>query len=193
MNVNFEAIEKAWIKPKKEWKDIPNYEGLYQASTEGEIKSYYTGKILKQEISKNGYCKFMLCKNRKRKLYSVHRLIAMTFIENPNNYPIINHMDSNKTNNCVSNLEWCTQKYNMQHAYTYICIKPTWLGKKGKLHPSSVKIEQYDLNDNFIKTWNSMMDIKRILNIDCSNISKCCKGKYHTVGGYKWKYTKSKN
>lgn len=105
---------------KEIWKNIPNYEGLYQASINGEIRSLYTNIILKQEISKNGYCKVMLCKNKKRKLLSVHRLIAMTYLDNYSEDLQVNHIDGNKQNNTINNLEMVTCKENIQHSFKKI-------------------------------------------------------------------------
>lgn len=107
----------------EEWKDIPNYEGLYQASTYGRIKSlkrfrynHSKKQIAEERILKpgvvNGYLRVSLWKDNKFKNYLVHRLIAMTFIPNPNNYKCINHKDETRKNNKVNNLEWCTHKYN---------------------------------------------------------------------------------
>lgn len=116
------------------WKDIPNYEGLYQASNFGRIRSLdkviknrgknqygstfdiiKKGKILKQRLNKGGYLKVYLIKEGKSKTFIAHRLIALTFIPNPNNYKIVNHKDENKTNNNIDNLEWCTQSYNINY------------------------------------------------------------------------------
>ncbi len=104
---------------KEIWKDIEGYEGLYQVSNLGDVRSLkYAGgnkvKILKQG-NVNGYKRVSLHKNNKQKNYFVHRLVAMTFIPNPNNLPLVNHKDENKTNNSVDNLEWCTQKYNINY------------------------------------------------------------------------------
>lgn len=106
------------------WKDIPDYEGLYQVSNLGRVKSLnynHTGKpkILKLH-RQNGYLSVTLCKNNNPMYYYVHRLVAKMFIPNPNNYPIINHKDENKMNNFVNNLEWCTHKYNTNYGS---CIK----------------------------------------------------------------------
>ena len=102
------------------WKDIEGYEGLYQVSNTGQAKSLnYKGsgeaKLLKQSTNKQGYKRITLCKNGKTKRYSVHRLVALAFIPNPDNLPIINHKDENPSNNNVNNLEWCTYKYNINY------------------------------------------------------------------------------
>lgn len=160
------------------WKDIPNYEGLYQISNLGNVKSLYRiannnhiihEKILKPQENYNGYLIVNLYKNNKMKAKLIHRLVGKTFIDNPNNYNYINHIDKNKSNNNIDNLEWCTQSYNVIYS-------------KGR------KINQYDKNNNFIKTWNSIVDIKRALNIDSSLIVRCCKGIKKSAGGFKWKY-----
>lgn len=102
------------------WKDIKNYEGLYKISNFGRIKSKnkktnYQWKIYNQKETKN-YPQVGLMKNNKLKVIRIHRLVAETFIPNPNNYKEINHIDGNKNNNSVDNLEWCTHKYNIRHA-----------------------------------------------------------------------------
>lgn len=160
------------------WKDIPGYEGLYQISNLGNVKSLYRiannnhiihEKILKPQKNYNGYLIVNLYKNNRMKAKLIHRLVGKTFIDNPNNYNYINHIDKNKSNNNANNLEWCTQSYNVIYS-------------KGR------KINQYDKNNNFIKTWNSIADIKRTLNIDNGLIVRCCKGIKKSAGGFKWKY-----
>lgn len=114
------------------WKDIKGYEGIYQVSNLGRVKAlervWYSGRngctkrtkpehIMKYRLAKNtGYCLLKLVKNGVEKHVLVHRLVAETFIPNPNNLPEVNHIDGNKENNCVDNLEWCTEKENISHA-----------------------------------------------------------------------------
>ena len=104
----------------EEWRDIKGYEGLYQVSSLGRVKSLkdshdnYREKILKPG-NVRGYLHVNLYKDTKRKTYRIHRLVAEAFISNPNNYEEVNHKDEDKTNNCVSNLEWCTREYNMSY------------------------------------------------------------------------------
>ena len=101
------------------WKDIQNYEGLYQISNQGSIRSLLrSGKCkryLKPYITSDGYARVILSKNGKLKSHKIHRLVAETFIPNPDNLPQINHKDEHKLNNCVDNLEWCTAKYNINY------------------------------------------------------------------------------
>lgn len=120
------------------WKDIKGYEDLYKVSNFGKIKSlerinqignnkYVTfEKILKHHINKKrGYCQVNLCKNGTRKLFTCHRLVAETFIPNMDNKKYVNHIDGNKTNNCIDNLEWCTHSENINHAYRNNLISNT--------------------------------------------------------------------
>ena len=99
------------------WKEIYGYEGRYQISDFGVVKTVYKEfeKELKQQENHKGYYTVSLCKNGKHKTFFVHRLVAMAFLENPQNLPEVNHKDENPKNNCLSNLEWCDRKYNMNY------------------------------------------------------------------------------
>ena len=103
---------------EEEWRPVKGYEGLYEVSNMGRVKSLHRSKaiILKQGMAHNGYMKVGLCKNGTYNTKQVHRLVATAFIRNPNNYPEVNHKDCNKKNNTVDNLEWCTRGYNVRHA-----------------------------------------------------------------------------
>ena len=120
----------------EEWKDIPEYEGIYQVSNIGRIKrleykrinnltntiSIFKEHLLKPRIKNNLYFKVTLCKNNEIKAKYIHRLVAITFLPNPENKPQVNHIDGNKLNNNVDNLEWVTESENMQHAYSHNLI-----------------------------------------------------------------------
>lgn len=186
------------------WKDIKNYEGLYQVSNLGNVRSLdrirkqfnhngiatikYKGRILKKQLQKRtGYHTVTLYdNNRKPKIKSVHRLVGETFLDNLDNYPVINHKDGRKLNNNVDNLEWCMISHNVKHAYNIGLTKIKKL--YGKENPKARKVEQYDLENNFIKLWYSIVDASNDLKIDSSSISAVCKGKRKTAGGYIWKY-----
>lgn len=100
---------------KTKWKKIPDFP-LYVCSPSGTIKNIKRDKALRPTKDKNGYKKVLLCKNGYHKNIAVHRVVALTFLDNPNNLPQVNHIDGNKINNNVSNLEWCSNYDNMQHA-----------------------------------------------------------------------------
>lgn len=154
------------------WRDIPDYEGLYQVSNLGRVKSLNYNrtnveKILKLVQDRNGYLIVKLSKKGKAKLKKVHRLVAQAFIPNPNNLPQINHKNEIVSDNISDNLEWCTAQYNKEYS-------------------SARKIIQKDISGRIIKLWNSMMQIERELNIPNSCISYCCKKKGRTTHGYIW-------
>lgn len=175
------------------WKDIPDYEGLYQASNLGRIKSLNRidncnrlrkSKILKFTKINNGYLQVQLSKNGKTQVLLVHRLIALTFLDNSNEFKIVNHINGIKTDNRVENLEWCTQSHNINESYRL----GLQIRQYGKDNYHSKNINQYDLQGNFIKTWDSFMDIERELNFNHSNLQKVCCGKYKFAYGYIWRY-----
>lgn len=184
--------------PNEIWKDIEGYNGLYQISNFGRVKSltrissYYNalyGKekqrirkahIMKTHTPKNRYTSVVLTKNGVEKTFTIHRLVAEAFIPNLENKEQVNHIDGNKSNNCVDNLEFCTPSENNKHAFDTGLNKPH----------NQRKVNQYDLNNNYIKTWNSIIEFLKENNINLKNsgITSCCKGKQKTAYGYKWKY-----
>ena len=179
------------------WKDIEGYEGIYQVSNLGRVRSLdrtyilkngrqqsAKGCIMSQFDTKDGYKSVRLRTSESRKTFRVHRLVAMAFIENPHNLPIINHKDENKINNCVDNLEWCNQEYNVCYGSSLQRLSVTH-----KNHPNLSKpIEQYTMDGLFIKSYPSAAEAERQTGIYAVNISMCCRGKYSQSGGYKWKY-----
>ena len=147
------------------WKDIEGYEGLYQISTMGRVKSLRRNIILRQGIT-NGYERVVLSTNNIPKGYSIHRLVANAFIPNPDNLPQVNHKDENKANNRVDNLEWCTQKYNVNYGTINIRKSQKQLNNKNK----SKIVLQYSLDGTFIKEWKSTRDVQRNLGFNQSHI-----------------------
>ena len=164
------------------WKDIKGYEN-YQVSNYGRVRNKKTNRILKQHIQRGGYYKVSLYLDGKQNYYLVHRLVAIAFIPNPNNYKYVNHKNEIKTDNRVENLEWCSFEYNINFGTRNIRSSESKInGKKSKA------ILQYDLQGNFIKEWPSISEIHRQLGFASSNISACCKGRFKSMYGYIWKY-----
>lgn len=183
------------------WKDVPGYGGLYQVSNTGKVKSlgrvineqWYDGthcrtrvfpeKLLKQKTDTNGYLSVGLHKiNGERKRLRVHRIVAITFLDNPNNLPCINHIDECITNNNVNNLEWCTQTYNMNYG-----------NRKAKYRKSrGTKVDRLNLEGNYIDTWESMTYAAEIVyknKFKEVDIRNNCLGKINRVLNYKWRFT----
>ncbi len=143
-------------------------------------------------IDKKGYYNVCLFKNGKHNK-KVHRLVAEAFLENNNNYPCINHIDGNKLNNNVENLEWCTYSHNTKESYRLGLQKPSERQKNivkeyCKTHKPK-KIIQLAQNDIFIKEWNSEKEAEEKLGMCRGSISQCLTGKSKSAGGYKWKFT----
>ena len=162
------------------WKDIVGYEGLYQVSDKGRVRSLKFGKerILRSRRDGCGYLQVILCKNGEMKTFRIHRIVAQAFILNPNNLPEVNHKDENKINNSVENLEWCDRKYNNNFG----TINQRRAEKRSK------PVLQYTKTGKFVKEWKSLMDVQR--NLGCSNahISDCCNGKRKSTYDFVWRY-----
>lgn len=174
------------------WKDIKDYEGLYQVSNLGRVKSlgrlvngsnqygvkfqyFKKDKILKPVLDNWGYLRISLYKNTRKIAKRIHILVAEAFLDNQNNYSIINHINGDKTDNRVENLERCTQSHNVQESY-----------RLGLQIPTGRAVNQYDLDGHFIKTWDTIREPSLLYNN--SHISDCCRNNRKTAGGYIWRY-----
>lgn len=172
---------------KEIWKDVVGFEGLYQVSNYGRVKSLnylHTGKerILKPARiamkSGNSYYMVRLCKDGERYNKWVHRLVAEAFIPNPDNLPEVNHKDENGLNNRVDNIEWCTAKYNSNYG--------TRIQRISKKHYKPVY--QYSIDGGLIKEWSSGKEVEKQFGFAQTNISACCNGKRKQAYGYVWRY-----
>lgn len=186
------------------WKDINGYEGYYQISNKGNVRSIdrfdgvhdRTGTVIKPNLKTNGYLQVGLRKHNKRKWIGVHRLVAIHFIDNPENKPQVNHIDGNKQNNTVENLEWVTQEENQQHATRTGLRKNV---RRGKNHPCYGKFGANSHSAKPVvrvdpKTGETKLYKAKILagddGFDVTSISKCCHGKLKTHKGYEWYFAK---
>ena len=178
---------------KEIWKDIKGYEGFYQVSNLGRVKSLkrvarnnhrVRERILKTYIDKDGYIKCCLCKEGKRKPLMVHRLVAKAFIPNVNNYPVVNHKDEVKDNNKVENLEWCTHKYNVNYgtsnkrkSYKLKGEKNPMYGMNGVKNPVSKMVVL--LNNGMI--FESVKDAAKHYGLSDTLVSCICRGVKRTA------------
>ena len=219
--MEFEEVEinsERWLNLEnllnEEWRDIKGYEGLYQISNYGrtralEIKLNCNLKynrirtkkalIKKNNFDKDGYCSVTLFNKKYHKKMRVHRLVGLAFIPNPENKPIINHIDGIKNNNILYNLEWCTNSENDLHAYRIglRTVNKTGTGKFGKLNGSSKPIYMIDKDTNkIIKKFDALADAARYLGRNpnwMSHISQQIRGERKTAYGYKWRYVNAKS
>ena len=169
------------------WKEIDGYEGLYEVSDLGRVKSFWHGKerILKPGKNTCGYLHVSLFKDGKVKQPKIHRLVAEAFIPNPDNLETVNHKDEVKTNNAVSNLEWMSIKDNLNYGTHNKRVSEAKIN-----HPSlSKKVQMFDKSTGeLLATFPSTHEAGRVTGIYHQNISQCCKGKYKSAGGYIWRY-----
>lgn len=193
----------------EEWKDIVGYEGLYQVSNLGRVRSigsdkWHKGKILKPSWDgKHNYLFIGLHKNRNVKQVYVHRLVAEAFMPNPDNLPCVNHKDEDKTNNRYDNLEWCTIKYNSNYGkakekmiesrksnpnYKQSLMRGQTTRNKLKCNGAENPVLQYSLDGKFIKEWRSLTEVEKNCGISRCGISKCCLGIYRQCRGFIWKF-----
>lgn len=203
----FEQVEvnsERWLNLKpllnEEFRDVKGWEKYYEISNYGRVKNKgykisrnnnrkqtFKPKIYKCTKDASGYYGIRSTEknplnNFKRETLRVHRLVAENFLENKNNYNFVNHIDCNKENNQVNNLEWCTNEYN---------IKEAW--KMGLNDKQKKKINQYDKQGNFIRSYESAREAERIGGFRNQNIAHCCKGIEKSHYGYIWKYANDNN
>lgn len=173
------------------WKDIKGYEGLYQVSNLGRIKSLRTNKILKLSNNGKGYNVFNVSVDGNTKQLKVYKIVAETFLSNPENKPEVDHINTIRNDDRADNLRWVTHKENCNNILTIQNYKNStgcYNLEDGKKF--SKIVIQYSINGEFIKEWPSTMEVQRELGISNTKISKCCLNKphYKTAGGFIWKY-----
>ena len=189
------------------WKPIIGYEGLYEVSDLGKVKRlnvsrpmiskvgnltqrFYKEKMLKPQKWTNGYLFIMLSKNKQTQQFSLHRLVAIHFIPNPDGKPEVNHKHGNKEDCRADELEWSTASENQKHSYDVLnrCVVRNGHKLRGKNSPTSKQIKQMDLDGNLIKVWDSMGEIERSIGISQSSVSNCCRGINKHTHNFKFNY-----
>lgn len=185
-------------KGKELWLPVKGYEGIYEVSNYGNVVSLnyrQTGErhTLRIKTGKDGYLRVTLCKKCICRSFLVHRLVAEAFIPNPGNKPFVDHIDTDRKNNCVLNLKWCNRKENANNPITLKRmgdnlrnlnrIYREQISKKRK-----IKVAQYTLDGKLVKVWDSAKDAEKSMSISNSDICNCCKENRKTAGGYIWKY-----
>lgn len=176
----------------EEWRPVKGYDGIYEVSNFGRVRSLdrcvvcsngvrnISGQIIKPYTDTYGYKVVKLRNGKTRKMFFVHRLVATSFICNPNNLPVVNHKDENKENNHSDNLEWCTEKYNTNYGS----------GKFRKANTWKKRIEQLTLDGKHVAFYDSAADLERLTGgkYNRKNISMAARGANKTAYGYKWIY-----
>lgn len=211
---NLRWIEETKTKENEVWKDVLGFEGLYQVSNFGRIKSLYNGNVTYGTLNKDGYMSYNLYKNRKRYRKLIHRLVAIAFIPNSENKKEIDHINCIRKDNRVENLRWVTPKENVNNPITIARLKLRPINtmskearerlskaRKGKNILTKEQIEiirlanskpvvQLSLNGDFIKEWVSASEAGRCLGVSSVAIRNCCSRKVNTSLGFKWYYKK---
>lgn len=170
------------------WRPVVGYEGLYEVSNMGRVRSLNYNRTGKVKVLKNvlqvrdGYLFVCLRKNGEQKIKKIHRLVAEAFIPNPDNLPQVNHKDEDKTNNCSWNLEFCDQFYNNHYSKNWLRAIPA------AVKTNSKPVLQFTKTGELIAEFFSAADAERKTGIWATTISKVCLGKQKTAGSYIWKF-----
>lgn len=170
------------------WKDVVGYEGLYQVSNLGAVRSLRSGspKLLRQRYDAYGYKILDFCVCGVQQTFKVHRLVAEAFIPNPFGLPEVNHKDENKANNRADNLEWCTKLYNCEYGTFGKRVSQSKINGKG-----SRPVLQYTLDGKFVAEYPSTKEVERQLGFFATHIARCCRGVKPTAHGFVWRYKPS--
>ena len=184
------------------WKAIEGYEGLYQVSNLGRVRSLdrtvtqhhpetgkdvtyvVHGQIMAPYFNVHGYQCVRLRSENGRRTFLVHRLVAKAFVPNPNGYDIVNHKDESRDNNHADNLEWCTQEYNVNYGTSIQRLSESHINRSDL----SKTVEMLSLDGELLKEFPSAREAARFVGASNSNISRCCRDHSKTCKGYRWRY-----
>lgn len=176
------------------WKPVVGYEGLYEVSDLGRVKSLNWQnrgfeRCLYLKPHNKGYLQVELYKNNTAKMFMVHRLVALAFLPNPHNFPQVNHKDENRKNNAVCNLEWCDQSYNVRYSMERR-ETPQVVNNYSPKYQKRIdkKIVQLSLDGEPVKTWSNSREIFKETGMSDWSISECCRGNRNKAYGFKWQY-----
>lgn len=176
---------------KEIWKPIKGFESKYEISNLGRLKNIKTNHILKMTNQYGDYFSVILYDETHKKSTRIHRLVAEHFIDNPNNYPCVNHKDMNKQNNCTDNLEWCTYSYNTKDAINKGAnvLGGVMKHNKNKFYKKYGKLYQYDKNNNLLNTFYDTNEAHKKTGVCIRNILQVINHQQgrKQAGGYIWK------
>lgn len=175
--MNIEEKINAISEEGELWKSCPEFESKYLISSHGRVMGIGTyntckkGELIKlhKKSGRNGYMQARFYDNGKVKTIEIHTLVAKAFIPNPDNLPMVNHIDEDKTNNHAENLEWCDNLYNIRYS-------------------NAKAVDVYTKEGKFVETLEAVSDVARKYNTDTTNISRCCKSLYGTCNGFQFRY-----
>lgn len=181
-----------------EWRMIPGFGDKYLVSSAGMVKNGKTGQVLKPILKNDGYLAVHLSHKNKAQMVFIHRLVAEAFIPNPQNLPVVNHIDGNKANPSVENLEWVSFSENSNHAYrtglSHVSDKckmaVSKVAAENGRKTTSLLVVQLDNDNKIIQKYPSIREAERSTGIPRSNIRRACKRDGYRAGGYKWKMAK---
>lgn len=163
------------------WKDIPGFDGKYQASEAGDVRNSFTGRVLAQRVSRYGYYQVNLSHGDKAYTAEVHRLVALAFMENLEGLPQVNHRNENKKDNRASNLEWCTSEYNLAYGTRIQRLQEQAASKWGK------PVRQMS-GEEELATYASIGEAARATGLKATRISRACHGERGSYAGFRWSF-----
>lgn len=179
------------------FKPVPSYEGLYEVSNYGRIRTIKRqgtdSRIRSTTLDRTGYLRVALLKHGISKSYAVHRLVCMAFLDNPESKRTVNHIDGNKQNNILSNLEWMTHSENHKHSYDNLGRKTHMEGKYGVLHHNAKKVYATNKLTGVCICFTSLTEAATATGCNIPHISSCCTGARKSHGGYFWTFNKPSN